>query len=618
MQAGTTQIHRRRLIQLTGLAEVPLLFIGFKSLIEKSYLDASVLLISAVAMLSVFWALKRGKQGLASFSFVSILTLTVLFLQWNFGGVIDVSMLALPGILIFASMIGALRIYNVLLFIMVVNVLLMGFISSQGYMFRLPSNGISSALNVAVILLVVGFATRILSRDNFSLLKQLRLQIEEAETARNVVEHQAYHDYLTDLPNRMMAEKTFLEIQQRLKRHPEMTGGVIYIDFDEFKDINDNLGHAVGDQFLIRKTKRLKECTRVTDTLCRIGGDEFLVLVEDANEVQLAQFAGKLLDEVMAVENFDGHSLHCTCSIGIVFLPKDAHTYEQAVQRADIAMYRSKHHGKNQFHFYDNAMETSVQRRYALQNRIAAAIVNKEFSIALQPIIEVSTGAIVGAEALARWDHPLLGNITPTEFIPIAENTGAIAEISDYVLTQTCQVLQLYKDQKPDFYISINISPIQLQVKSFFEHCQLIVEQYGIRYSNLKFEITESQIINHDRVFQNNVDEIHKAGVGLFLDDFGTGFSNLSHLQKMKFETIKIDRSFIIDCYKDKNSVALLSSIKAMAEELQVTIVAEGIETEPELREVQRLGIHKGQGYYWSPPLEVEQFLQRYGVAAVL
>ncbi|MDX1343405.1 MAG: GGDEF domain-containing protein, partial [Reinekea sp.] len=335
MQAGTTQIHRRRLIQLTGLAEVPLLFIGFKSLIEKSYLDASVLLISAVAMLSVFWALHKGKQSLASFNFVLILTLMVLFLQWNFGGIIDVSMLALPGILIFAAMIGALRIYNGLLLIMVANVLLMGYMSDQGFMFLMPSNGISSAMNVAVILLVVGFATRILSRDNFSLLKQLRLQIEEAETARNVVEHQAYHDYLTDLPNRMMAEKTFLEIQQRLKRHPEMTGGVIYIDFDEFKDINDNLGHAVGDQFLIRKTKRLKECTRVTDTLCRIGGDEFLVLVEDANEVQLAQFAGKLLDEVMAVENFDGHSLHCTCSIGIVFLPKDAHTYEQAVQMAD-------------------------------------------------------------------------------------------------------------------------------------------------------------------------------------------------------------------------------------------------------------------------------------------
>jgi len=387
---------------------------------------------------------------------------------------------------------------------------------------------------------------------------------------------------------------------------------LVYVDFDEFKDINDSLGHAIGDIFLVEKSKGLQTSLGEKNTICRIGGDEFLILIEDISDDDLEVLAESVNQEVTRELNIEGNSLRCTSSIGIVCLPKDATTYEQAVQRADIAMYRSKHAGKNQFQFYDKTMETNVQRRYAIQNRLLTALLEKEFSIALQPIVDVASGNIVGAEALARWQHSVFGTISPIEFIPIAESSGTIDELSRFVLDQTCSVLTIIQKTQPDFYISINISPMQLRNESFFEEYRKVVDRFNLAPSSLKFEITESHIIERDPIFDANIRKIRDSGIGLLLDDFGTGYSNLSHMQKMNFETIKIDRSFIFACYKDMDTKTLLRSITAMAEQLKVDIVAEGIEDEHELHEVKLLGIQKGQGYYWSKPLPVDEFLTVY------
>lgn len=609
MQQSAQQIHKRRLVQLTAVAEIPLLFIGFKTLWEGETLNSIILLSVAALLSSVFILVRLDKQMWASIAFLIILTSLIFLLQWIGGGVKDDSSIALPTLLIFAAMIGALPFFNALLALILVNTILLGVADSLGYNFVTPGTSTSDAINIAVVLLIVGIATRLLTRDNLHLLQELGRRISEVEEAKSHVEHQANHDHLTGLPNRLQAETKFREIRARLDRDPQMTAGVIYIDFDEFKEINDSLGHDIGDQFLIAKSKRLKDNLRTYDAVCRIGGDEFLVLTENIDENQLAELATKLLNVITIEESIGENRLACTCSVGIVCLPKDADSYEQAVQRADIAMYRSKHLGKNQFHFYNENMETSVQRRFEIQNRMVSAILTKEFNVAYQPIYAIGSQQIIGAEALARWHHPILGDVSPGEFVPIAEASGSIDELCAFVLNQTCELLEELLKLQPDFYISINISPYQLQSAHFFKKCEAVFDQFDLPMSALKFEITETQIISRDPVFEENIAAIHEAGIGLLLDDFGTGYSNLSHLQKMQFETIKIDRSFIFDCYKDKNSVTLLKSIAAMAEQLDVDIVAEGIENESEYQEVLRLGIQKGQGFYWSRGLNHRQFI---------
>ena len=612
MPNSEQQIHFRRLLQLVTIAEVTLVVIGLKLYFEGSHPDSFIILATSILMLGVLWLIRNNKHEIASLVFITLLSTTIMLVQWVSGGIVDSSVVALPGILIFAAMIGAIRVYNFLLVVLAANLLLMGFVSNKGYEFVGQDHGFSNALNVAVILLVVGIAARMLTTDNLNLLNALGEKIAQVEQAKQLVQYQAEHDYLTKLPNRMMAEKIFEQIMHRLERGDFNSAGAIYVDFDEFKAINDNLGHSTGDEFLVEKAKSMQQALGGVGTVCRIGGDEFLILIEDIGVDELAMRADAINQEVMRELNIDGHLLHCTSSIGIVRLPTDAVTYEQAVQRADIAMYRAKKAGKNQVQFYDQTMETTLQRRYSIQNRLSTALLEKEFSIALQPIIDIDSGKMVGAEALARWQHSAFGAISPMEFIPIAESSGTIDELSAFVLEQTCSVLALVLKTQADFYVSINISPIQLRNEAFFAGCQAIVNKYGLPASALKFEITETQIIERDPIFDANIRKIQDSGIGLLLDDFGTGYSNLSHMQKMNFETIKIDRSFIFACYKNMDTKTLLRSITAMAEQLDVDIVAEGIEDEHELHEVKRLGIQKGQGYYWSKPLPVADFMTTY------
>lgn len=606
------QIHQRRLLQLILIATVPLIVIGVKYLIESSVLDAAILLSTAIILSFVFGAARRGMHTLASFSFILVLTLMVIVFQWTTGGLRDTSTLGLPAILVFAAMIGAYRFYSILLGLIVVNTLALGVATVLGYPFETKVSGYSLAVNVAVIVFMTGLAVRIMTMDNIRLLTQLRTSISATEKARAKVEYQAYHDYLTDLPNRLAAEEHFYQLMRAIDAGEIAEGAVIYIDFDEFKGINDSLGHNVGDQFLIQKTQQLWQQLRPGDQLCRIGGDEFLVLVSDLSGGALSEYANQFRRQVLIEVQVDSHVLSCSCSIGIVLLPKDARSYQEAVQRADIAMYSAKNSGKNVISYYQEDMGSRAQRRYLLQNQLAKSAFEKEFTLAVQPIVDIKTNAIVAAEALARWNHPIFGAISPMEFIPLAEANGTIDAISGYILGESAKLLRDIVAISDSFYLTVNISPSQLRHPQFIDKCVATVEEYGVPIHRFKFEVTESQILHSDPVFEDNLERLKSMGVGLLLDDFGTGYSNLSRLQKMAFQAIKIDKSFIEFCYKSNEKMSLLESITAMINKLGVEIVAEGIEESEELNVVAELGIAKGQGYFWSEPLSATAFLGRY------
>lgn len=612
MQKDIQTIHRKRLVQLLLLASSAILFMFLQALLNRWVLDTVIYLACLIGFLFVYQFIRIEKQNVASYLFLTLLLGMVFSLQWSFGGVLDISILAFPAILAFAAMIGVIKVFNYLLVIIVMNMLVMGFVTEKGFSFQVPGNGLSNAISTSIILVVVAFAIRIVTRDNVLLLTELDQQFQDVQTAKKAVEHQATHDILTGLPNRMLAEERFDQMVARLRRHEDRKACLMYVDFDEFKDINDTLGHGTGDRFLIEKSKQLISNLRAEDSLCRIGGDEFLIIAEDLDVLQIQQLADKVLDVIQQEISVEGNLLHCTSSVGIVVLPDDADDYEQAVQRADIAMYRSKMEGKNRYHFYDANMEESVQRRYQLQNQLLSALVDEHFYVVLQPIHDLSSRDLVGAEALARWDHKHLGHISPLEFIPIAENSGLISEVSAFVLDKSCEVLKLIETSNPDFYITVNISPSQLQQPSLFTEVQRIMERHGTKPHQIKLEITESQMIERTIELEQNLRDFRAFGIGLYLDDFGTGYSNLVHLQEMKFEAIKIDRSFIHQCHQNKNTHVLLSSIKAMAEKLNVSVVAEGIELEQELKQTDALGIQKGQGYYWSKPMATEAFLKTY------
>lgn len=616
MQTNVDQLFRHRLTQLVVMTEIPFVALGVKGIYLEYYVDAWILLSVSVLLLAVPWLNYRHQYKAASTLFIVLIALTMVALQWATGGIRDNTVLALPALLLFAAMIGFDRFFNVLLIFLVGNILLMGLASDAGLVFAANDNGLSSAFNISVILLVSAIATRILVRDNLNLVSLLNNQVNEVRKAKDDVEFRALHDNLTNLPNRQFAEEHFDVLTHRHSRGMISTAAIIYVDFDEFKDINDTLGHAMGDRFLAAKAQALVDCTRVTDQVCRIGGDEFLILVEDLDELQLAQLAEKLLTHAMREVQIDGNLLNCTCSIGIVRVPEDAESYADAVKRADIAMYRSKRDGKNRFHFYDASMEATVNRRYQLQSQIISAILDGQFYVVLQPIFCLETGNILGAEALARWAHPELGEISPVEFIPLAEANGLIEELCAFVMHESLEATKTLRGIQPNFYVTVNVAPSQLRNPTFIKSCKDVIADSTLPFEALKLEITESEMIEQDPQFDATMAQLHHHGIRLLLDDFGTGYSNLAHVQKMLFEAIKIDRLFVSRCHLNNENDALLRALVAMSAELDVELIAEGIETEAELSRIRELGIVKGQGFLLSRPLRSSDLIRQMQSAA--
>ena len=436
------------------------------------------------------------------------------------------------------------------------------------------------------------------------------------------VEHQANYDSLTDIPNRMSLLKDINKEIIRFKRHGQLFG-VIFLDLDHFKNINDSLGHGIGDKLLVETARRLLNVIRNEDTVARIGGDEFVVFVPDlglearAAATKMEHIAHKIHEALNTVFEIDGYSLNISSSIGISLISHEAQDADDLLKHADIAMYQSKKEGRNTTRFYQNEMDIWVKRRLEIENELRHAIQKNELEIHYQPIVEFSTSNVVGAEALLRWKSGKLGEIFPDEFIPIAEESGLIIGIGEWVLKNAVEQFITWQKQFPHITsfkkIAVNVSTYQFNNKSFLTQVESIIKSSQIRPDNLELELTESIIVTDIESVRNKMIKLRNLGVNLSIDDFGTGYSSLSYLKMLPFTTLKIDKSFTQDIQDNSDDKELISTIITIAENFNLEVVIEGVETYEQYLFTHGKNPKYMQGYYCSKPVAKEDFTSMLG-----
>jgi diguanylate cyclase (GGDEF)-like protein/PAS domain S-box-containing protein len=423
--------------------------------------------------------------------------------------------------------------------------------------------------------------------------------------------HLAQHDSLTDLPNRVLLRDRLTQAIALVHRRRQRLA-VLFLDLDRFKHINDTLGHAIGDRLLQSVAQRLLGCVRGSDTVSRQGGDEFVILLAEVADVQdSARSAEKIILALAAPHRIDQHDLHVSVSIGVVTYPDDGADVETLMKNADFAMYHAKESGRNGYQFFKPEMNLRALERQSLETGLRQAIERHSFVLHYQPQIMLMPGTVVGVEALIRWHHPQRGLISPTEFVPVAEECGFIVPIGQWALREACRQARSWQCAGlPPMRIAVNLSAVELRARGFLAGVQAILMETGLAPDCLEFELTETFLMQDATTTVAVLQALKKMGVQLALDDFGTGYSSLSLLKRFPIDTLKIDRSFIRGLTSDADDASIVSAVISMGRSLKMRVVAEGVETRDQFAFLQQLGCPAGQGHYLSPPLVAEEVTQ--------
>ena len=433
--------------------------------------------------------------------------------------------------------------------------------------------------------------------------------VSEQRALTDKLAHMSQHDALTGLPNRLLLAdriKSAIAIAPRRLKNP----AVLVLDLDGFKHVNDSLGHAIGDKLLQSVATRLSACARSSDTVSRLGGDEFVVLLTEVAQPQDAAIAAtRVLEAVSAPHLIDAHELHVSTSIGVSLYPTDGIDADTLLKNADTAMYQAKQNGRKSFRFFEPAMNQQAFDRQRIEDGLRRALTRNEFALHYQPKMDIASGEILSAEALMRWTHPLLGVIPPNVFIPVAETSGLILPIGEWVLREACcQTKALASTGLPLRSIAVNVSALEFQNDRFLSNVMTILEETGISPEMLELELTESVLVKRSSNTAATLKALRAKGIRLAIDDFGTGYSSLSYLTRFPVDTLKIDQSFIRQINETPSETAIVKAVLSMARSLHLRVVAEGVETRPELEFLREYQCDEAQGYYLSRPLPFSQF----------
>ena len=452
-------------------------------------------------------------------------------------------------------------------------------------------------------------AERHVEELNRHIAEQERISSQLKESKEHF-RHAAFHDTLTNLPNRALLAENLKFVIERAKQHEDYQFAVLFLDLDRFKNVNDSLGHSIGDQLLIAMARRLESCTREADMVARLGGDEFAVLLDgipDQNEA--ARMGQRIQEKLQSPFNLSGHEVFTTTSIGIALSSTGYDHPENMLRDADTAMYRAKAQGKACYEIFDKGMHTHAVYVLQMENDLRRAIDREELRVHYQPIVSLDSGQLAGFEALVRWQHPERGFINPSDFIPLAEDTGLIVPLGLWVLRRACEQLGQWQWQSAanrSLFMSVNLSGKQVARPKLVSEIRQVLEETRIDPKYLKLEITESAVMENAETAVQLLRRLKALGVQLSIDDFGTGYSSLGYLHRFPVNTLKVDRSFVGRIGEAAENIEIVRTIISLAENMGMEVVAEGVETLSQLAQLRKLNCQYGQGYLFSRPVDAE------------
>ncbi|TQV88992.1 EAL domain-containing protein [Aliikangiella coralliicola] len=445
-------------------------------------------------------------------------------------------------------------------------------------------------------------------KERDSANEALQLNKKRLERAVKDLQYLANYDSLTQLPNRALCMDRIKYALKRASRTSTMVS-ILFLDLDHFKDVNDSLGHAVGDQLLKATSQRLLEKIRSEDTLARLGGDEFVIILNEIRDTEdVITIVEKIVSSFEAPFRLSNYEVNTTVSVGVCMFPNDGADVDSLMKAADAAMYKAKEVGRNTYEFYEAELNQLAIRRHQLANELRQAIKNEELSLVFQPQLNIKANKVIGAEVLLRWHHPILGNISPAEFVPIAENTGLIKEIGAWVLDNACAKIAECQKEGIDIRLAVNLSALQFRQVDLPESIASVMQSHRIPPRLLEVEITESMLMRDVSQAIDILERLKEMQIRIAIDDFGTGYSSLSYLRRFPLDALKIDRSFIDELVVDADDTAITLAIISMAKSLRLEVIAEGVETAQQKEFLAQNNCDDIQGYHFSRPLNYQEF----------
>jgi len=609
-QNASRLLRDRRLVQATWAACIAIAASSVPDFIQAQWRNLPPLFVGLGAMGLVLWLVHDRRRSAAVALLLTSLMGMVGLLMWQNGGLRDTSLLAFPCLLVLAAMMGSGRLYVALFATMIglVGLVLAANVSGW-HVNELPPLSANTFVDIAAVLSVTCVIAWLMASDMRSALDAVNAHNTQMAATQARMELMATHDALTGLPNRSLVRDRF-EQAAAIARRAGHGVAMLYLDLDNFKNVNDTLGHSSGDTLLRQVSDRLSALLRTADTVARLGGDEFLLLVPEVTDADsVGDIADKVVAGLMAPFDVIGMQIFSGCSLGVTMFPADGEDFDSLLKKADIAMYRAKESGRNAYRFWDGEMNASVVEHVELLSALRTALAQREFTLSYQPQFDLRTGRLIGAEALIRWRHPDKGPISPARFIPLAERSGLIVPIGEWVLQEACAQAQRWRTAGwTDLTVSVNVSPVQFRRGSVETSVAQALADSGLPSANLELELTESLLIQDSLQLAESLASLRRMGVRFAIDDFGTGYSNLAYLKRFEVERLKIDQTFVRRLTDDVQDQAIVRAIVQMASSLNLYTVAEGVEDAATLALLGDLGCQQGQGFHWSPAVPASEF----------